>query len=202
MKEILSGIYTWSWFSEEKGFNFNGWLILSQGGNVMVDPPPLTPEDSAQIEQLGPPRHIVVTNRDHEREVAQYREDYGAETWMHELDAPLVEVRTDHTFQHGDTLPGGLEVIHIPDNKSPGESALLLHGAPNRLILGDALIAHPPGQFNLLPPDKYADVARAREGIRVLLNYEFDSVLASDGAPILEGGRKAVEAFLNRTQPE
>lgn len=196
MKEILKGVYTWAWFSEQKGFNFHGWLILAEEGNVMVDPPVMTGEDEADVRRLGSPRHIVVTNRDHDREVARCREAYGAETWMHALDAPLVDFTVDHSFRHGDRLPGGLEAIHIPDNKSPGESALLLRGTPNALILGDALIGNPPGRLTLLPPEKYADVAKAREGLRVLLAYDFGPALACDGASILEGGKRAVEAFL------
>lgn len=199
MKEILKGIYTWAWFSDMKGFDFNGWLILSEDGNVMVDPPLMTPEDEARIGQLGAPRHIVVTNRDHDREVARYRDRYGAQTWMHKRDAPLVDIQIDHTFQHGDRLPGGIEVIHIPDNKSPGESALLLHRNPNVLILGDALIGNPPGEMTLLPPDKYADITKAREGIKVLLNYDYGPILTSDGASILKNGKQAIEAFLKRT---
>jgi len=112
------------------------------------------------------------------------------------LDAPLVDFKVDHPFRHGDRLPGGMEAVHIPDNKSPGESALLLRRTPNVLILGDALIGNPAGRLTLLPPEKYADVTRAREGIRVLLGYEFGPVLTSDGASILEHGRRAVEAFL------
>ncbi len=170
--------------------------MAAEGGTVVTAPPVMTPEDEAQVRRLGPPKHVVVTNRDHDREVARCREAYGAETWMHALDAPLVDFKVDPPFRHGDRLPGGMEAVHIPDNKSPGESALLLRRTPNVLILGDALIGNPAGRLTLLPPEKYADVTRAREGIRVLLGYEFGPVLTSDGASILEHGRRAVEAFL------
>ena len=197
MKEILKDIYTWAWYSEMKGFDFNGWLIRTSDSMVMVDPPILTGDDLARIDELGSPKHIIVTNRDHNREVADYRERFGAETWMHKLDAPLVDIQIDHTFEHGNVLPGDLEVIHIQDNKSPGESALLLHRNPNVLILGDALIGNPPGKLNLLPQDKYAEVSNAREGIRILLDYEFSPILTSDGSSILENGRAAIESFLS-----
>ncbi len=180
-----------------KGFDFNGWLIRTSDATVMVDPPILTGDDLARIDELGSPKHIIVTNRDHDREVADYGERFGAETWMHKLDAPLVDIQIDHTFEHGKVLPGDLEVIHIQDNKSPGESALLLHRNPNVLILGDALIGNPPGKLNLLPPDKYAEVSKAREGIRILLDYEFSPILTSDGSSILENGRAAIESFLS-----
>ena len=196
MREILNGIHTWAWFSELKGFDFNGWLVVSEHGNLMIDPPPLTSDDEARLDHIGAPGHIVLTNRDHEREVGTYRRRWGAQTWMHELDVPLAEFQVDHIFRHGDRLPADIEVIHIPHNKSPGECALLVHRDPNVLILGDALIGNPPGRLNLLPPDKYADAAKAREGIRVLLHYEYGPILTSDGASILENGRAAIEAFL------
>ena len=160
----------------------------------------MTPEDEAAVQEFGAPRHIVITNRDHDREVIRYRSQYNAQTWIHELDAPLVDIPIDRTFKHGDRLPGGIEVIHIPDNKSPGESALLLHRTPSILLLGDALIGNPPGELNLLPPDKYADSVRAREGIRVLLNYEYGPILTSDGTSILDNGKGAIEAFLKKVE--
>jgi hypothetical protein len=75
---------------------------------------------------------------------------------------------------------------------------LLLHRTPNVLILGDALIGNPPGELTLLPPEKYADIDKAREGIAVLLNYEYGPVLTSDGVSILNNGRGAIEAFLKK----
>jgi len=58
------------------------------------------------------------------------------------------------------------------------------------------LIGKPPGKLNLMAPEKYKDPSKAREGIRVLLNYKFDSILVGDGASVLTGGKQAVEEFL------
>jgi glyoxylase-like metal-dependent hydrolase (beta-lactamase superfamily II) len=76
--------------------------------------------------------------------------------------------------------------------KSPGESALFLDRGKGYLILGDSLIGRPPGQLNLLPADKFADVAKARESLKRLLKYNFDAVLVGDGASILAGAKEAV----------
>jgi len=43
---------------------------------------------------------------------------------------------------------------------------------------------------------KYADVAKAKKGIGVLLRHQFDSVLVGDGTSFPTGGRKAIEAFM------
>jgi glyoxylase-like metal-dependent hydrolase (beta-lactamase superfamily II) len=107
-----------------------------------------------------------------------------------------MEIKIDRAFKDGDLLPGGMKAIHIPDAKSPGESPLFLDRGKGILILGDALIGKPPGRLNLMPPEKYKDPSKAREGIRVLLNHTFDAILVGDGASILTGGRRAIEEFL------
>jgi len=66
------------------------------------------------------------------------------------------------------------------------------------LIVGDALIGKPAGSVSLLPAEKYADLAKAKEGLRRLLKYEFDSLLVGDGASILTGGKSVVERLLGR----
>jgi len=107
-----------------------------------------------------------------------------------------MDIKVDRTYKGGDHLPGGVTAIHVPDGKSPGESALLLGRGKGILFLGDALIGKPPGRLSLMPPEKYKDPSKAREGIRVLLDYKFDSILVGDGASILTGGKRAVEEFL------
>ena len=49
IKEILSGIFSWSEYSEEKKMNFNGYLLISSRESVIIDPPSLTDEDHAKL---------------------------------------------------------------------------------------------------------------------------------------------------------
>jgi glyoxylase-like metal-dependent hydrolase (beta-lactamase superfamily II) len=85
-------------------------------------------------------------------------------------------------------------VIRVPDSKSPGESALWSAGK-RALIVGDAVIGKPPGALGMLPDDKFADPAKARAGLRVLLDprYDYDAVLVGDGVSIPTGGHAALE---------
>jgi len=196
MKEILPGIYQWSWFSQEKGYDFNGHLVVAGAERVMIDPPAMSAEDEVWLQKQGPIAGIVLTNRDHVREAEAYRKKLKTVVLAPEADAPLMEIRIDRNFRDSDLLSGGMKAIHIPDGKSPGESALFLNRGNGILILGDALIGKPPGKLNLMPPEKYKDPSKAREGIRVLLNYRFDSILVGDGIPVLTGGTRALEEFL------
>lgn len=198
MNELLPGIWQWSWFSEEKQLDFNG-LFLKVGENgVLVDPPPLTPEDITQIRREGPVDYIVITNRDHERESAMYQEEFRCQVFVPEADAPQMAIKADRTYKDRDMLPGGIWVVHLKDQKSPGESALFIHQGKNIMIVGDALIGKSPGTLTMLDADKYPDVAKAHEGLRRLLSYYFDTILVGDGYSIMTGARQVVEQALQR----
>jgi glyoxylase-like metal-dependent hydrolase (beta-lactamase superfamily II) len=107
-----------------------------------------------------------------------------------------MDLKPFKTFKDGELLPGGIWVIHLQDQKSPGESALFLQQGKGVLIVGDALIGKPPGALSLLPAEKYSDAARAKQALRRLLKYQFDAVLVGDGTSILVGGKAAVEQAL------
>ena len=198
MREVLANILSWEWYSDEKGYHFNGYYLELGKEKVIIDPPPMTSDDQEQILRLGSPTCILITNRDHVREAQIIRNQYSCSAWIHEKDAPLIDIRADRTFRDGDRLPGGLVAVHVPDNKSPGETAFLLEQDNGILFLGDALIGNPPGQLNLMKPVKYADVAKAKKGIEVLLGFSFDSVLVGDGVSILTGGKRAMDEFMKR----
>ncbi|MCH8300905.1 MAG: hypothetical protein IIC39_10240 [Candidatus Marinimicrobia bacterium] len=198
MEEILKDVYTWSVFSPEKGFNFNGWFILKQNplfGNVVIDPPQPSDDDLTQIRSLGGVSEIIITNRDHVRWSRELKNKFDATIRMPSADAGLVEIEFDSTYDDGDALAGFLQAVHIPNNKSPGETALYWQHR-KILILGDALIGEPPGDVSLLPSEKYDDIILARNGISVLVELDFDALLLSDGQPILKGGKIAVKNFV------
>ena len=116
---------------------------------------------------------------------------------MNFADAQSEDMISDHNFGDGDMLAGFLKAVIIPDNKSSGETALYWK-EKKILFLGDALIGKPPGEVSLLPPEKYADIEKARSGIKVLDPLNFNSVLMGDGEPVLTGGKKAIERFFNK----
>ncbi len=196
MKQLLPGIWQWSWFSQEKQIDFNG-LFLSVGEHkILVDPPPMTAEASTFSRRQGGLDYIIVTNRDHAREAATYQADFRCQLQVPEADAPQMDVKPTRTFKDGELLPGGIWVIQLNDQKSPGESALYIQQGKGVLIVGDALIGKPAGSLSLLAPEKYGDVAKARDGLRRLLKYNFDSILVGDGASILVGAKQAVAQAL------
>ncbi len=198
MRQIMPGIFTWSWLSPRHNYNFNGYAFKSNDGLIVIDPATMDASNMELLQKLGTPAHILLTNKDHERMAYEMRDRFGAMIHIHKNDALLLKQPPDHTFDDGDILPGHLTAINISDNKSPGETALLLSQGKGILFIGDAIIGWPKGEFSLLPTTIYKDPQKAKEGIKVLLEYDYYTVLVGDGEPVLEDGREAVERFIDR----
>ena len=196
MKGLLPGISEWSWFSEEKQIDFNGHFLHVGEHRILVDPPPMTSSEIAQVKHSGQLDYILLTNRDHEREAAIYQKEFHCRLYVPESDAPEMTVTPDEVYRDQELLPGGIWAIHLSDQKSKGESALFIQQGKGILIVGDALLGKPNGSVSMLPAEKYADAVKAREGLRRLLKYNFDSLLVGDGASILTGAKPIVEQAL------
>ena len=197
MKPLLPGIWQWSWFSDEKQLDFNGLFLTVGEHKILVDPPPMPAEASTMIRRNGPLDYIVVTNRDHAREAAAVQAEFKCQLYVPELDAPQMELKPTRTFKDQELLPGGIWVVQLKDQKSPGESALFIQQGKGILILGDAMIGKPAGALSMLPAEKYTDREKAKDGLRRLLKYSFDTVLVGDGVSIMAGAKAAVEQALH-----
>ncbi len=196
MKSLLPSIWEWSWFSEEKQINFNGHFLTVGEHRIIVDPPPMSANDIRLARQGGPVDYIIVTNRDHTREAGELKNEFHCTVMAPELDAKEMSITIDKTFKDGELLPGGIWIIQLAHQKSPGESALFLETGKGILIVGDAVLGYPAGSLSLLPPEKYADIGQAREGLRRLLKYNFDSLIVGDGASIVTAAKPILERTL------
>src|SRR5437773_2059464 len=150
MKQLFPGIFQWSWFSEEKKIDFNGLFLTVGEHRVLVDPPPMTADDLNQIRRGGQVDYILITNRDHVRETVRYQQEFRCQVLVPDVDEREMEIKADKTFGDGALLPGGMWIVHLKDQKAPGESALFLQQGKGIMIVGDALIGRPPGRRALL----------------------------------------------------
>jgi glyoxylase-like metal-dependent hydrolase (beta-lactamase superfamily II) len=192
MRQLLDGVWTWSVFDTARGVDFNSYHVTIGEWRALIDPVPF---DEAAIERLGAPADVIITNKDHRRASPRARERWGARVLVHALDAPLMDGPVDGTFQDGDVLGGALRVVHLPDQKSPGECGL--HWAARRLLfLGDGLWGKPAGKLTMLMEAKYRDVAAARRGLQRLAALDVDAILMGDGAPILTGAGPVLASTL------
>jgi glyoxylase-like metal-dependent hydrolase (beta-lactamase superfamily II) len=196
MREILPGIYTWPWFSEPHGYNFNGHFIKHAGGNLCVDPVEPSDEDLAELARQGVAR-ILITNRNHSRAANKIRTRTGARTSMHPADAPHARkegAELDDELNPSDKV-GPFVVIDSP-GKSLGE--VVLHWPERKILLvGDAVVGDPPGKCKLLPDKVVDDPPRLRDSARQLLALDFDILLVGDGEPILQSAKDRLRELVN-----
>ncbi len=195
MHEIVSSIFTWSWFSAPHGYNFNGYLIADLAGNICVDPVEPDADTLTELTRRTTAR-IVLTNRNHVRAANRVRAATGARTAIHPDDAAYARsqgAELDDDLRPGEKI-GPLTVVAVP-GKSPGEVALYW---PERriLIVGDAVIGNPPGSCALLREQVLDDPPRLRNSVRQLLALDFDTLLTGDGEPILAGAARKLRELV------
>jgi glyoxylase-like metal-dependent hydrolase (beta-lactamase superfamily II) len=195
MREILPGILTWPWFSVRHGYDFNGWLVRHPQGNLCVDPVEMPNEVLEELSAEGVAR-VLLTNRNHFRASMRVKERTGARIAINPNDAAFARERgtaVDDELRPGDRV-GPFAVVDA-QGKSPGEIAL--HWPERRILLvGDACVGKPPGECALLPDGVIDDKPALIESLRRLAGLEFDSLLVGDGAPVLEGGRAALQRLV------
>lgn len=196
--EIVPGIHTWSEFSEEKQIEFNGYFVRGKKESVVIDPPGLEEEDLAVLRRFAdsfPIKGVLLTNMHHDRASQNFKKALDVPIFINARDELGLDFKPDNIFYHRDRLFCGIEAVNFEDQKSPGETGFYL---PHEkiMIVGDALIGKVPGKLNLLPPDKYADIAAAKRGLRVLMDYDFNTLLVGDGTCILSHAKHAVEESL------
>jgi len=171
-------------------------LRSPDGGQVLIDPLPLTDGALASLERRGRVLAVVLTIQSHQRSAWRYRRRYGVEVWA-PVAAQGLDEKPDRKFKEGDALPGGLTAIHLPGPAFSGHG--MLWRTPQGLVLfcGDLLVRS--GAKLAFVPDQYMDApAQARESARRLLSLRLAVLCSGHGAPLKGDVRKAVQALLQR----
>lgn len=197
MIRLGDGIFTWGVFNPDKKYNFNGFILHSSQGTLVVDPPPLSADDQAYLEKSGLwPNWIIITNRNHVRDRQWWVERRSNTlTAMHFAEVSQVDIKVDRQLKEGDRFLGGIEILHLP-GKSPGEIGLYWQER-GALLIGDALIGDPPGGLRLLPAAKIDDPKALKASLKKIDELSFDTLLLADGDPILRNAKLHASIFIS-----
>src|SRR5262245_26650617 len=103
-------LYGWSRFDEARDIDFHSVLWKRSGGNVVVDPLPLTEHDRRHLEQLGGAAWIVVTNSDHVRETTALAGATGAQVAGPRAEQASFPIACHRLIGEGDELRPGFGV--------------------------------------------------------------------------------------------
>lgn len=185
----------WSRFDEARNIDFHSLLWVRPGGNVLVDPLPLSAHDEVQLRTLGGASLIVVTNSDHVRDAANIAESTGARIAGPAAERDRFPIPCTLWLREGDEPVEGLTVLELRGSKTPGELALLI--GDHTLVSGDLVRAHQAGSLNLLPDEKLTSREQALDSVRRLLDFtKVQAVLVGDGWPIFRDGHRVLRELV------
>lgn len=191
-------LFAWSRFDENRNVDFCSVAWIRPGGNVLIDPLPMSSHDCAHLEALGGAALIVVTNSDHIRDAQALAARFGATLCGPQAERNGFPLACERWLGDGDEPVPGLRVLEMHGSKTPGELALVLDGTT--LVTGDLVRGHVGGKLNLLPVGKLADPARAAASVTRIVDEhpQIETVLVGDGWPCFHDGARALAALCVR----
>ena len=185
--------------------------VEAEEGLVLIDPFNLSSEKTRQLEAIGTPGHVLITNLNHDRDALDYRRRYGAKIWGHRDLANYFKFKFDFVFDDGDTVPGDLKAILLPGTFR-GETVFLDSREGGSLIAGDAIFNVDLEEFGLagtamgaigwpdglstMPRFLMRDEARAIKSYEQLLEWDFARIFMTHGKPVLADAKPPLRTAL------
>ena len=169
---------------------------------VLVDPLPLSPDEMREVEAIGTPTHILLSNNYHIRETAAFRQIWGCEIRLHESGLRVSEVPIDRALQDGEVLWEMIEVIHIPNVSFADEVSFFVRREGGTLIVGDALCGGrkdrgvPDGSLWVNGPEYFPDLQAARRGLSKLMAYSFERLCFAHGSPVMRRSKEKLKELI------
>lgn len=194
MREIAPGLWHWTARHEHIHTDVSSYYLASE--RVVLDP--IIPAEGLEwFEQQGPPEHVLLTNRHHDRHAWRLQERFGST--VHCIRNGLYEIEgrgRAEPFDFGDELPGGAVVYEV-DAICPDETAM--HFPSHRALACADGVMHYREELGFVPDQYMEDPDETKRGLRGayarLLELEFDVLLLAHGTPLVGGARDALRAF-------
>ncbi len=204
MVEVFPGLRTIK-IADADGLDTEVYLLDCEGGLVLIDVG-FTSEChrniQTELDSMGKTwediKMIIITHAhgDHIDNLPQVKELTGSEVICGDGEEKILEERTgvpvDFWLDTGDTLGacGGIVFIKVPGH-SDGNLSLYLPKY-RALIAGDTIFGDCDGNLES-PPEKYSkDFEAAAENLKILADYDFDTLLISHGRNTLTGAKEKV----------
>ncbi len=192
MKQLhRKDLFGWTVFNEERNLDFHSVLWVRDGGNVLIDPLPMSEHDHDHLQRLGGVTYIVITNSDHCRDASHIAGNTGAVIYGPSAEEEIFPLYCDRWLYDNEEIVPGLIAYELNGSKTPGELALLLE--QTTLITGDLIRSHIAGELCLLPDTKLTDRKQAIQSVKRLANKPcIQAILVGDGWPIFNHGSEAL----------
>jgi glyoxylase-like metal-dependent hydrolase (beta-lactamase superfamily II) len=192
---ITAALHGWAAYHTEWKTYFNSYALQTPAGVILIDPTKPAPAALQQLEALGQPAAIVLTNAHHDRDSDWFRKHYEVQIYAHEKAAPDCDSKIDVLVVEGEKILGAVQAFSLP-GVSPSEMALFAKADGGIILLGDAILNGADKGLELLPEQYIEDKKLARQSLRKLLDLEFKTVTFAHGEPLTDKASKALGSFL------
>lgn len=169
-------------YAAEASFGAASWLLLRDGGNVLVDSPRFAGPLAERIQALGGASWMLLTHRDDVADHERWRRALGCQRVLHARDLTAhtrdIEIRIE-----GDdpvALAGDLLVLPVPGH-TPGSAALLFR--ETFLFTGDHLWGDAAGRLGASRQVCWWDWGEQIRSMERLASRRFTWVLPGHGRP-------------------
>jgi hypothetical protein len=209
-REILPGLLHWTTAHPKIKIEVSSYWIAD--ARAVLDP--VLPSGGLDwLREIGPPEHLILTNRHHWRHSSAIVEAFGCTVWCNELGLHELEGEPGRErvrgFRAGEALPGGIET-HEVGALCPDETALRfdLAGGGACLAVADGVVrmgegARGDGPLSFVPDfliaDEPAALASVKQGLRQayrrLCQLQWDTLLLAHGLPLVGNGREQLRDF-------
>jgi glyoxylase-like metal-dependent hydrolase (beta-lactamase superfamily II) len=191
-QQVRDGLYFWQAYDPAVKVDLSCCARRTSRGLVFIDPIPLAREALAELCEQAAPAAIILTNGNHARAAADYRQRFSIPILAHADAVAELGLTIDQQIAEGETVLDTFTVIALP-GAAPGESALHADGI---LHVGDALIHLPPLGFALLPEKYCTDAKEMRASLGKLLRFPCEVLTFAHGLPLVSQARQRLADLL------
>ncbi len=189
---IADGLFVWQAYDPAVKVDLSCCARRTARGLVFIDPIPLAAAALAELCARETPAAIVLTNGNHTRAAADYRQRFSIPILAHAVAVAELGLAPDQEIADGETVLDTFTAITL-SGAAPGEIALHAEGV---LHIGDALIHLPSTGFTPLPEKYCADARELRGALGKLLRFPFEVLTFAHGLPLLTHARQRLADLL------
>jgi hypothetical protein len=199
IREISSGVWIWHAYDQSVRAELYSTAVAAEFGLVIIDPIDLVPDAFHHLAKHAPAAAIVLTNGNHSRAAARFRERFGAPVFAHNEAVGELTTFVDGALRPGRPVAGSLEVLPLPGAGS-GEIALLHRKATGEchLHFGDALVNLEPHGLMVLPEKYCVNAKLLAQSLHAIPGEDLSNlsvVTFAHGEPLLAAANGKITAL-------
>ena len=191
IQEVLPGCYIWQAFCSQAKVLLTSHAIVSSNEFYLVDPIRLSKNGLEQLAEVKQqPTAVLLTNGNHERDAAFYRDYFSIPVFAHPEAAKEFSFATEGFPQQ----LGSLEIISLP---GAGIGEIGIYDRDKKMLcLGDMIINLDSFPFAPLP-NKYAtNKKQMRKSIASLTALNVRTICFAHGLPVTMKAMEKIEALI------